>query len=78
MCVEAVRHELKLSIRWDEGDGAVILKARQAHALVKFDIFEFHRLALATCVITMRNISGTIFPPTSMIHRTVYIFLQPE
>ena len=53
MCVEAVRHELKLSIRWDEGDGAVILKARQAHALVKFDILEFHRLALATCVITI-------------------------
>lgn len=52
MRVEAVRHELKLSIRWDEGDGAVILKPRQAHALVKFDILKFHRLTLATCIIT--------------------------
>ena len=49
MCVEPVGHELKLAIRWDEGDGAVILKPGQPHTLVELDILQLNRLTLATC-----------------------------
>lgn len=36
---EAVGHELKVTVRRDEGDGAIIVKARQPHTLVEFHIF---------------------------------------
>lgn len=36
--VEAVRHELEFAIGWDEGDGAVIVKAREPHTLVELHI----------------------------------------
>lgn len=42
MSVEAVGHELKLSIRRDEGDCAVVLEARQTDTLVKLHIFQLH------------------------------------
>ena len=42
MSVESVGHELELSIRGDEGDGPVILKAGQSHTLVKLDILQLH------------------------------------
>ena len=45
---EAVGHELKVAVGWDEGDSAVIVKARQPHTLVEFDVFQFHRLVLAS------------------------------
>lgn len=48
MSVEAVGHELKLSVRRNEGDGAVVLKARQTHALVKLDILQLYRFTLST------------------------------
>lgn len=48
MGVEAVGHELKLAVRRDEGDGAVILKAGQPHALVELHVLQLHRLAFAT------------------------------
>eukprot|EP00053_Salpingoeca_punica_P017751 m.171606 g.171606 ORF g.171606 m.171606 type:complete len:404 (-) comp17279_c0_seq1:208-1419(-) len=44
---EAVGHELKLAVGRDEGDGAVLLEARQAHALVELDVLELNGLALA-------------------------------
>ena len=47
MRVEAVGHELELAVGRDEGDGAVIVKAREPHALVEFHILQFHRLVLA-------------------------------
>ena len=47
--VEAVGHELELAVGWDEGDGAVILKARQPHALVELHVLQLHGLAFATC-----------------------------
>lgn len=40
--VEAVRHELKLSVGRNEGDGAVVLKARQTDTLVKLDILQLY------------------------------------
>ena len=46
MCVESVGHELKLAVGGDEGDGAVVLEAGQAHALVELDVLELHRLTL--------------------------------
>ena len=36
--VEAVGHELELAVGRDEGDCAVVLEARQAHALVELDV----------------------------------------
>lgn len=40
--VETVGHELELAVGWDEGDGAVILKAGEPHALVELDVLQFH------------------------------------
>lgn len=40
--VEAVGHELKLSVGRNEGDGAVVLKARQTDTLVKLDILQLY------------------------------------
>lgn len=48
MSVEAIRHELELSVRRDEGDGAVVLKAGQTDALVELDILQLYRFALPT------------------------------
>lgn len=48
MSVEAVGHELKLSIGRNEGDGAVVLKARQTDTLVKLHIFQLYRFTLSS------------------------------
>lgn len=48
MSVEAVRHELKLSIGRDEGDGAVVLKARQTDTLVELHIFQLYGFTLSS------------------------------
>lgn len=40
--VEAIGHELKLSIRRNKGDSAVVLKARQTDTLVKLDILQLY------------------------------------
>lgn len=42
VCVEAVGHELKLSIGRNERNGAVILKAGQTHTLVEFGVLQLH------------------------------------
>lgn len=42
MSVESVRHELKLSIWRNEGDGTVILEARQTDTLMKLDILQLY------------------------------------
>ena len=43
--VEPVAHELELAVRRNEGDGAVVLEARQPHALVELDVLHLYRLA---------------------------------
>lgn len=45
---EAVGHELEVTIRWDKGNGAVIVKTGESHTLVKFHILQFHRLVLVS------------------------------
>lgn len=50
MSVKSVRHELKLSIGRDEGDGAVILEARQTNTLVKLDVLQLHRFTLSAWI----------------------------
>ena len=47
--VEAVGHELELAIGRNEGDGAVVVKARQTNTLMELDVFQLDRLALAAC-----------------------------
>lgn len=49
VCVETVGHELELAVRRDEGDGAVVLEAREPHALVELHVLQLHGLAFATC-----------------------------
>lgn len=49
--VESVRHELKLAIGRDEGDGTVVLKTGQTHTLVELDILKLHRFTLTTYTI---------------------------
>lgn len=44
---EPVGHELKVAIWRDEGDGAVVVKARQPHALVEFHVLQLYGLVLA-------------------------------
>lgn len=44
---EAIGHKLKVAIRWDERDGAIIVETRESYTLVKFHILQFHRLVLA-------------------------------
>lgn len=41
---QAIGHEVKVPIRRNEGDGAVILKACEAHTLVELDILQLHCL----------------------------------
>lgn len=48
MSVDTVGHELRFTIRGDEGYGAVVLKARQAHTLVKLHVLHCHRLTLVS------------------------------
>eukprot|EP00964_Phaeocystis_antarctica_P161881 scaffold135140_cov65-Phaeocystis_antarctica.AAC.1 len=43
---EAIAHQLELAVGRDERDGAVILEAREADALMELDILHLHRLAL--------------------------------
>ena len=49
VCVEAVRHELELAIWRNEGDGSVVVEARQTNTLMELDVFQLDRLALAAC-----------------------------
>lgn len=49
MSVESVRHELKLSIWRNEGDGTVILEARQTDTLMKLDILQLYWFTLPSC-----------------------------
>lgn len=47
MSVKSVGHELELSVRRNEGDGAVVLEARQTNALVKLDVLQLNRFTLS-------------------------------
>ena len=44
--VQAVRHELEVTIGGDEGNGAVSVEARQADTLVELDVFHLNSLSL--------------------------------
>ena len=45
LSVESIGHELKLPVGRNEGDGPVILKARETDTLVEFHILQLHSLA---------------------------------
>lgn len=49
MSVQAVRHQLKLSIWRNEGDGTVVLEARQADTLMKLNILQLNWFTLPSC-----------------------------
>lgn len=50
MGVESVGHKLELSVGRNEGDGSVILEARQTDTLVKLDVLQLHRFTLSTFI----------------------------
>ena len=58
-------HEVKVAIGWDEGDGAVVLEARQPHALVELDVFHLHALVLAATPLCLKQ----------HLHQTAFNFL---
>ena len=43
-----VGHELKLSIRRNEGDRSVVFKSGQSHALMELHILKLHALTLSS------------------------------
>ena len=47
--VEAVGHQLKLPVGGDEGDGAVVLEARQTDTLVELHVLQLHGFTLPSC-----------------------------
>lgn len=47
MGIQPVGHELKFSIGRNEGDGAIVLKARQTNTLVKLDVLQLYWFTLA-------------------------------
>ena len=49
---EAVGHELELAVGRDEGDGTVVLEAREADTLVELDVLHLDRLAPRRCTQT--------------------------
>ena len=49
LSVEPVRHQFKLPVRGDEGDGAVVLKPRETHTLVELDVLQLHRFTACPC-----------------------------
>ena len=49
LCVQTVGHQLKLSVRWNERNGAVVLKTREPDALMELHILQLHRFATRPC-----------------------------
>lgn len=50
LSIQAVAHQLKFTVRRNERDCAVVLEARETHALVELDVFHFDRLSTRRCV----------------------------
>lgn len=46
--IDTVGHQLRLSIRRNEGDGSVALKTRESNALMELHILHHHRLPFVT------------------------------
>ena len=48
-------HEVEGAIRRYEGDGPVVLEARQPDTLVKFDVLQVHRLVLRAASLVVKQ-----------------------
>jgi len=59
VCVETIRHEFKLAVRRNERDCTVVVEPRQTHTLMKLDVFQLHRLALASASALKENLQYT-------------------
>ena len=68
MSVEAVGHELKLSVRGDKRDCAVVLEARQTHALVELHILQLHGFTLPSCPAAEEEIDNQSEKHNKCIH----------
>lgn len=47
LCGETIRHQLKLAIRWNEGNGSIVFESGEPHTLVELDILQVHCFPLA-------------------------------
>mmetsp|Transcript_24877 Transcript_24877/g.73561 ORF Transcript_24877/g.73561 Transcript_24877/m.73561 type:complete len:342 (-) Transcript_24877:557-1582(-) len=52
---QTVRHEVKVAVGGDERDGAVVLEAREPHALVELDVLQLNRLLLARAALVLEE-----------------------
>lgn len=52
---EPIRHEVKGAVWWYEADGAVVVKARQAHTLVELDVLQVDSLALVAAPLSLKQ-----------------------
>lgn len=44
LSIQSVAHQFEFAVWGDEADGSIILEPAKPYALVKFDVFHFHRL----------------------------------
>ena len=62
--MEGGAHEIKSAVRRDEADGAVVLEARQTHALVELHVLEINRLVFPSSPLALEQHLST---PTSTL-----------
>mmetsp|Transcript_14532 Transcript_14532/g.31314 ORF Transcript_14532/g.31314 Transcript_14532/m.31314 type:complete len:209 (-) Transcript_14532:318-944(-) len=54
--IQPVRHEIKLSIRRNETNGAIVLKPGKPHTLMELDILQLHRLSRTILICSPRRL----------------------
>jgi len=72
--VEPVGHELKLAVRWNERDRAVIVKPRQTNALMKLDVFKLNRLALTSASALKQDLQHIVTVSTQSAAQSLFLF----
>ena len=63
-------HEVERAVWRDERDGAVVLKARQAHALMELHVLQIHRLVLSATALRLKQHLPKA--PSTEMYRTAF------
>lgn len=71
--VQPVAHELKLPIRRNKADRAIVLEPRKTHTLVELDVFHLHRLASRSAPCCLEH-DLVVQPQTQLWHSTQIAF----
>ena len=59
VCVEPIRHELKLAVGRNERDRPVVVEPRQTHTLVELDVLQLDGLGLTTTSRLKQHLADT-------------------